>query len=191
MGSDMCISDRGWIMSDEKIEQEQKPETIHELSETPFGANAEPEAAAPAEEEQITMEAAMSGSTGVDYAGTFNSLSVGDVVEGVVVHIDREGVLVDVGTKSEGIIKPNEISKDPSLSPEEVVSVGEKIKVYVVEPESREGGPLLSKKRADFENAWDRVEKAFETGEVIKAMVTDSVKGGLVVDLGIRGFVTA
>ena len=182
-------------MSDEKIEQEQKPAPIHELSETPFGANAEPEVeapAAPAEvEEPMTMEAAMSGSTGVDYSGTFKSLTAGDVVDGIVVHIDREGVLVDVGTKSEGTIKPNEISKDPTLNPEDVVTVGERIKVYVVAPDSRDGGPVLSKKRADFENAWDRVERAFGTGEVIKAMVTDRVKGGLVVDLGIRGFVPA
>jgi len=128
---------------------------------------------------------------GVDYSGTFKSLNVGDVVDGVVVHIDHEGVLVDVGTKSEGTIKPNELSRDPSLSPEEVVSIGEKIKVYVVEPESQEGGPVLSKKRADFENAWERVEKAYQEGTVLKAMVTDRVKGGLVVDLGVRGFVPA
>ncbi|MDH7602230.1 MAG: 30S ribosomal protein S1, partial [Armatimonadota bacterium] len=66
-----------------------------------------------------------------------------------------------------------------------------KIKVYVVEPESQDGGPVLSKKRADFENAWERVEKAYEEGSTLKAMVTDRVKGGLVVDLGIRGFVPA
>ncbi|MEN6358379.1 MAG: 30S ribosomal protein S1 [Armatimonadota bacterium] len=192
-------------MSDENVEREQTSVHTHEMSETPFGSGAnEPgqvdESLKPAEEsvtteaeEPMTMEAAMAqmGGAGVDYSGTFRSLSPGDVVEGVVVHIDREGVLVDVGTKSEGVIKPNELTRDPSLEPEEVVSIGEKIKVYVVESESHEGGPVLSKKRADFENAWDRVDKAFADKEVIKAMVTDRVKGGLVVDLGIRGFVPA
>ncbi len=144
-------------------------------------------------EEQVSMEAAMAemGGQNVDYSGTFKTLNVGDVVDGVVVHIDKEGVLVDVGTKSEGVIKPGELARDSSLTPEEVVSVGEKIKVYVVESESQEGGPVLSKKRADFENAWERVEKAYSEGSILKAMVTDRVKGGLVADLGIRGFVPA
>lgn len=208
-------------MSDEKTEQERKATPIHELSATPFGGHsdteeteavaenaaetqaeqtapaeetpAQPEEAVEQAEEPMSMEAAIAqmGSHGVDYSGTFRSLRVGDVVDGVVVHIDREGVLVDVGTKSEGVIRPGELARDQSLTPEEVVSVGEKIKVYVVEPESSEGGPLLSKKRADFENAWEKVEKAHGDKSVIKAMVTDRVKGGLVVDLGIRGFVPA
>jgi 4-hydroxy-3-methylbut-2-enyl diphosphate reductase len=158
-------------------------------SQSNFGVEAKPQES----EEQVSMESAMAemGGQGVDYSGTFKSLNVGDVVDGVVVHIDKEGVLVDVGTKSEGVIRPGELARDPSLTPEEVVSVGEKIKVYVVESESQEGGPLLSKKRADFENAWERVEKAYSDGSVLKAMVTDRVKGGLVVDLGIRGFVPA
>lgn len=205
-------------MQDERIDQEQKATTSCEMSETPFGASqpgsesgaddqgngtpeqsAEPEQPVAAETEQseepMSMEAAMAmadaGGAGVDYSGTFKSLTEGDVVDGVVVHIDREGVLVDVGTKSEGTIKPGELTRDPGLSPEEVVSVGERIKVYVVQADSQDGGPILSKKRADFENAWERVEKAHQTGEVLKAMVTDRVKGGLVVDLGIRGFVPA
>ncbi len=204
-------------MSDERNEQETyRP--IHELSETPFGAassqheapaSSEPAAARedpkpepqedpkPQEDEEvgeeICMETAMAamGSGGVDYSGTFRSLSVGQVVDGVVVHIDREGVLVDVGTKSEGTVKLTELTRDPNVNPEDVVAVGDKIKVYVVESESHEGGPVLSKKRADFENAWDRVEHALASGGVIKAMVNDRVKGGLVVDLGIRGFVPA
>lgn len=186
---------------------EQKPEVTEAEAEQPQEAPAEEtqpvaEAQAPAEEaeapaapepveaeEPMTMEAAMASS--VDYSGTFKGLVAGDVVDGIVVHIDREGVLVDVGTKSEGIIRPGELSRDQSLDPEEVVSVGEKIRVYVVDPEGHDGGPVLSKKRADFENAWERVEKAYGDGSVLKAMVSDRVKGGLVVDLGIRGFVPA
>lgn len=200
-------------MSDEKIEQEQETGPHHEMSETPFGTTPateqvaepaaeaeapaeepeavaeEPAAAEPVEEEPMTMEAAMAASE--DGEGGFKRLREGEVVDGVVVHIDREGVLVDVGTKSEGHVRPNELSRDPGANPEDVVSVGEKIRVYVVQTDSQEGGPVLSKKRADFENAWDRVEKAHRDKEVLKAMVSDRVKGGLVVDLGIRGFVPA
>lgn len=207
-------------MLDEQSEMEKKNIPLHEFAETPLGTHAsDPSKAHDSEQstasEQVSHDesqadalqeeasereqqegAAMDDTSsaqqeGIDYSGTFKSLNVGDVVDGVVVHIDREGVLVDVGTKSEGTIKPDELSRDPSLSPEEVVSVGEKIKVYVVEPESQEGGPVLSKKRADFENAWERVEKAYQEGSTLRAMVTDRVKGGLVVDLGIRGFVPA
>lgn len=126
-----------------------------------------------------------------DVKGDYPTLSEGDVVEGTVVHIDREGVLVDVGTKSEGIIRLPELTRDPSQNPEDVVSVGETIKVYVLKPEGADGNLLLSKKRADFEIAWDRVQLAHDEGQYLTAMVTDRVKGGLVVDLGIRGFVPA
>ncbi len=178
---------------EEEAKPEQEPEEQAEQTAQEAEAPAQVEETPREAEEPMTMEAAMAqmGGQGVDYSGTFKSLRVGDVVDGVVVHIDREGVLVDVGTKSEGVIRPGELARDPSLTPEEVVSVGEKIKVYVVESESQEGGPLLSKKRADFENAWEKVEKAYADKGVIKAMVTDRVKGGLVVDLGIRGFVPA
>jgi 4-hydroxy-3-methylbut-2-enyl diphosphate reductase len=127
----------------------------------------------------------------IDYAGTFRALNEGDVVRGRVVHIDREGVLVDVGTKSEGLIPPNELSREPGRSLESLVKVGDHIDVYVMDIDDQEGNLILSKKRADFEKAWDRVMEAQTEGRTIQAMVTDRVKGGLVVDLGIRGFVPA
>lgn len=126
-----------------------------------------------------------------DYSRTFRSLSEGDLVDGVVVHIDKDSVLVDVGTKSEGVIRLGELAQQPVESPEEVVSVGDRIDVYVMETDSQDGGLILSKKRADFERAWERVIEAFEQDRPITAMVTDRVRGGLVVDLGIRGFVPA
>ncbi|MHB0913475.1 MAG: 30S ribosomal protein S1 [Armatimonadota bacterium] len=129
------------------------------------------------------------GAGSVDYSNTFRTLSQGDLVDGVVVHIDKEGVLVDVGTKSEGIIRPHELSTGPVQDVESVVSVGDTIEVYVMQPEGEDGNLMLSKKRADFEKAWDKVQHTFEGGKVLNAMVTDRVKGGLVVDLGIRGFV--
>ena len=123
------------------------------------------------------------------YSDSFKGLSKGDLVEGVVVHIDQEGVLVDVGMKSEGIIRPGELSIQRVDSPEDVVAVGDKIKVYVMQSEDGDGNLILSKKRADFEKAWERVQAAFDEGKVVTAMVTDRVKGGLQVDLGVRGFV--
>ncbi len=126
-----------------------------------------------------------------DYSRSFPSLNEGDVVQGTVVHIDREGVLVDVGTKSEGIIRRNELSRDSSIPAEQIVKVGERIDVYVIEAENQDGNLILSKKRADFEKAWERVQEAKDQNLTITAMVTDRVKGGLVVDLGIRGFVPA
>ena len=122
-------------MSDENMEQGQENAPVHGLSETPFGAgSSESEAAEPVEqaepvaqvepeevaeaaevEEPMTMEAAMAGmgGPGVDYSGTFRSLTPGDVVDGVVVHIDREGVLVDVGTKSEG--HDHDLTNSPAI----------------------------------------------------------------------------
>src|SRR5439155_12526981 len=127
----------------------------------------------------------------IDYNQTFRKLSEGDVVKGVVVHIDREGVLVDVRTKSEGLIPPNELSREPGMNVDDIVKVGDRIDVYVLETDDQEGNLILSKKRADFEKAWDRVIEAQTDNRTINAMVTDRVKGGLVVDLGIRGFVPA
>jgi predicted RNA-binding protein with RPS1 domain len=126
-----------------------------------------------------------------DFESMFKDLAEGDVVIGTVVHIDKDGVLVDVGAKSEGIIRPNELSREPFDNIEDVVSVGEAVKVVVIGRDRDDGNLLLSKKRADFEKAWDRVIEALNAGTILHAMVTERVKGGLVVDLGIRGFVPA
>lgn len=125
-------------------------------------------------------------SEGVEAA--FRTLTEGEVVRGEIVRIDREGVLVDVGQKSEGLIKPQEMGREDS---ESTLTVGDSVDVMVMQGETAEGQILLSKKRADFEKAWEHVIRAQESEEVITAMVTDRVKGGLVVDLGIRGFIPA
>lgn len=132
------------------------------------------------------------GRRSVDYTDTLKALTEGEVVTGVVVHIDREGVLVDIGTKSEGIIPLNELSRDQSRRAEQIVQPGMEVDVYVLNADDEETGQvILSKRRADFEKAWDRVLEAKDKGEIITARVTERVKGGLVVDLGIRGFVPA
>jgi len=108
------------------------------------------------------------------------------IVQGTVVRVDNEGVLVDVGAKSEGLIPSAEMSREGSAAD---VSVGDRIDVMVVRVEGEEGNITLSKRRADFEMAWRRVQNAHQTSKILHAMVVDKVKGGLVVDLGMRGFV--
>jgi len=115
-------------------------------------------------------------------------LTVGQIVDGLIVHIDEQGALVDVGTKSEGHIATSELSGGEEGKP---LEVGDRVAVYVVRPEDEDGSPVLSKKRADYELMWTHITKAHQQGEVLSAMVTERVKGGLVVDLGLRGFLPA
>jgi len=149
--------------------------------------NGQPVAPPPAASPVVREDKPMSQS---DFESMFKELAEGDVVVGTVVHIDKDGVLVDVGSKSEGIIRPNELSREPYDNIEDVVQVNEPVKVVVI-GRTEEGQLLLSKKRADFEKAWDKVIEALSSGVLLHAMVTERVKGGLVVDLGIRGFVPA
>lgn len=177
--ADKAISETAEEIVD-KTEASIEPKESVEPVEAPKSVEEPVKAAEPVKEE--------SGSH-VDYSNTFRSLEEGDLVNGVVVHIDKEGVLVDVGTKSEGIIRPGELSVGHVQSVEDVVSVGDRIDVIVIQSENEDGNLILSKKRADFEKAWERVQQAHDDQRTLTAMVTDRVKGGLVVDLGIRGFV--
>ena len=120
----------------------------------------------------------------------FRALVDGDIIQGIVVDIDREGILVDVGLKSEGLVPPDHIS-NRSAGPQEPIKPGDKIDVYVLDSENQEGNLILSKKRADYEKSWQRIMQAHKDDDIIFALVTDRVKGGLVVDVGIRGFVPA
>jgi 4-hydroxy-3-methylbut-2-enyl diphosphate reductase len=115
------------------------------------------------------------------------TLAERQIVKGTVVRVDSEGVLVDVGAKSEGFIPPKELSARGEVPPG--IAVGDRIDVYVMKVEGEEGSILLSKKRADLAQAWERVQRAHDAGSILHAMVVDKVKGGLVVDLGLRGFV--
>lgn len=115
------------------------------------------------------------------------TLAERQIVKGTVVRVDSEGVLVDVGAKSEGFIPPRELSARGEEGPG--LEVGDHIDVYVMKVEGEEGNILLSKRRADLLLAWERLQQAFEAGTILHAMVVDKVKGGLVVDLGVRGFV--
>jgi small subunit ribosomal protein S1 len=126
-----------------------------------------------------------------NYAATMVSFDEGDVVKGNVVRIDKDEVLVDIGYKSEGVIPSNELSIRKSVDPGDEVELGEEIDALVLTKEDAEGRLVLSKKRARFEKAWRRIEAAAESGEPVEGSVIEVVKGGLILDLGVRGFLPA
>ncbi len=120
---------------------------------------------------------------------TYTPFTKGERVEATVIQLDKERVFVDLGMKSEGILPLNELTDENVDSPADLVSVGDKIDVIVIKPGNGEKSTIVSKKRADFENAWHQVVKANATGETIEAPVVDRVKGGLIADVGVKGFV--
>ncbi|MGZ4481950.1 MAG: 30S ribosomal protein S1, partial [Gaiellales bacterium] len=126
-----------------------------------------------------------------DYDRTITEFSEGDVVTGTVVRVDRDEILVDIGYKSEGVIPISELSIRRSVNPEEEVQVGQEIDALVLQKEDADGRLILSKKRARFEKAWRRIEAAAESGEAVEGLVIEVVKGGLIIDLGVRGFLPA
>jgi len=115
----------------------------------------------------------------------------GDIVEGTIVKIDRDEVLLDIGYKSEGVIPAKELSIRHDIDPNEVVHVGDRIEALVLQKEDKEGRLILSKKRAQYERAWGRIEEVMQSGGTIKGPVIEVVKGGLIVDIGLRGFLPA
>jgi small subunit ribosomal protein S1 len=126
-----------------------------------------------------------------NYDATIKPFEEGDVVTGSVVRIDKDEVLVDIGYKSEGVIPANELSIRRSVDPSEEVSLGEQVDALVLTKEDQEGRLVLSKKRARFEKAWRKIEAAAESGEPVEGIVIEVVKGGLILDLGVRGFLPA
>ncbi len=126
-----------------------------------------------------------------NYAATMVSFDEGDVVNGKVVRIDKDEVLVDIGYKAEGVIPSNELSIRKSVDPAEEVELGEEVDALVLTKEDAEGRLILSKKRARFEKAWRRIEVAADSGEPVEGSVIEVVKGGLILDLGVRGFLPA
>ena len=126
-----------------------------------------------------------------NYDLTIPIFSEGDVVTGRVVRVDKDEVLVDIGYKSEGVIPLPELSIRKSVRPDEEVSLGEMVDALVMQKEDQEGRLILSKKRARFEKAWKRIEAAAAAGENVEGTVIEVVKGGLILDLGVRGFLPA
>src|ERR687893_381516 len=115
----------------------------------------------------------------------------GDIVEGEVVRIDRDEVLVDIGYKSEGLVPSNELTIRKGADPQEVVELGQRLEALVLQKEDADGRLILSAKRAAFERAWNRIEDAYNDQRTVEGPVIEVVKGGLILDIGLRGFLPA
>jgi small subunit ribosomal protein S1 len=122
---------------------------------------------------------------------TLKFFNDGDLISGIVVKIDRDEVLLDVGYKTEGVIPSRELSIRHDADPSEIVSVGDVVEALVLQKEDKEGRLILSKKRAQYERAWGDVEKIKEADGTVTGTVIEVVKGGLIVDIGLRGFLPA
>ena len=122
---------------------------------------------------------------------TIKYFNDGDIVEGTVVKVDHDEVLLDIGYKTEGVILSRELSIKHDVNPDDVVAVGDQIEALVLQKEDKEGRLLLSKKRAQYERAWGQIEKVKEEDGVVTGTVIEVVKGGLILDIGLRGFLPA
>lgn len=125
------------------------------------------------------------------YSQSMVTVEDGQLVEGTVVKIDRDEVLLDIGYKAEGVIPSRELSIRNDADPFEIVSMGEAIEALVLQKEDKEGRLVLSKKRAQYERAWGKIEEVKEADGIVKGNVIEVVKGGLIVDIGLRGFLPA
>jgi small subunit ribosomal protein S1 len=186
-------------------EAEPQPEPIAvEAEATPApegGAEAEPQTEAVPEVDAVAPDAAPERSTPMTMAELLDdpdnevkSLKHGDVVEGTVVRIDPDEILVDFGGKSEGVVSNRELMsrrgpRDGGDESRPELKVGDEVLVYVLQPESPEGHAVLSLRRAGLERKWRAMQERFDAGEIVEAKVIDHNKGGLIVDLGVRGFV--
>src|SRR5688572_11415548 len=124
-------------------------------------------------------------------SGTIVEFDDGDIVNGTVVKIDKDEVLLDIGYKSEGVIPSRELSIRNDVDPSEVVALGDHVEALVLTKEDKEGRLVLSKKRAQYERAWGTIEKIKEEEGVVSGPVIEVVKGGLILDIGLRGFLPA
>jgi len=123
--------------------------------------------------------------------GTIVNFDDGDIVTGTVVKVDKDEVLLDIGFKSEGVIPARELSIRHDVDPSEIVTMGEEIEALVLQKEDKEGRLILSKKRAQYERAWGTIERVKEANGVVSGPVIEVVKGGLILDIGLRGFLPA
>lgn len=153
-------------------------------------------APAPAMDDASLFEAALASldqeeRTETTTTAGFRKLAKGDRIEATVIQVERDRVFVDLGTKSEGVVPLAELTEENLETAEGHVAAGDKISVVVLRPEGADGNAIVSKKRADFEDAWQRIVDSYGEGSTLTAQVVDRVKGGLVVDIGVRGFVPA
>ncbi len=158
-------------------------ELAAEIADAPAAAEEEPEPVRDLGPEPSTMEELLA-----EQDSDIKSFKHGDVVEGTVVRIDKDEILVDIGAKSEGVVSNRELyGRNAETQP--ALAIGDIVLVYVLQPESPEGHVVLSLRRAGLERKWRSMQEQFESGVIIEAPVIDHNKGGLIVDCGIRGFV--
>lgn len=122
---------------------------------------------------------------------TIKYFNDGDIVEGTIVKVDRDEVLLDIGYKTEGVIPSRELSIKHDVDPNEVVTVSDHVEALVLQKEDKEGRLILSKKRAQYERAWGTIEKIKDEDGIVTGTVIEVVKGGLILDIGLRGFLPA
>jgi len=197
--------------------QPEKPEIVAEtsvapsseaaVSESPSGdvstaaaavADATPSPSAPSQggktEDEMLFEAALAD-MGSDEpgreTGSAGAVSKGERIEAKVIQVEKDRVFVDLGTKAEGVVPLNELTDENVDSAIGLFNIGDTFEVIVLRSSSGDGNPVVSKRRADFDQAWHKIIEAFEEGRMFDAQVVDRVKGGLVVDIGVRGFVPA
>lgn len=183
----------GWIIEEVysrmlEFEDMKEEEVMEEQNEDVVEAEPPVEEAVPPQEEKAQDDEMQQE---MDDAVEVKNLQNGEVVKGVVVQVNQDEVLVDVGAKSEGVIPLRELSNFSVDSPQDIVNVGDEINVYVLKSEDNEGKVILSKQKADEEEAWNRLEENMQEGQIIKGNVREVVKGGLLVDVGVRAFLPA
>ncbi len=137
------------------------------------------------------IENDLEGSLDDAYTASMVSVEDGQLVKGSVVRVDRDEVLLDIGYKSEGVIPARELSIRNAVDPSEIVSIGDELEALVLQQEDKEGRLVLSKKRAQYERAWGTIEEVKERDGVVSGPVIEVVKGGLIIDIGLRGFLPA
>ena len=150
-----------------------------------------PEGTAGAYVPRQIIENDLVGSLDDAYTNSMVSVEDGQMVTGTIVRVDRDEVLLDIGYKSEGVIPSRELSIRNHVDPSEVVNVGDEVEALVLQKEDKEGRLVLSKKRAQYERAWGTIESIKEREGVVSGPVIEVVKGGLIIDIGLRGFLPA
>ncbi len=193
------MKELGEVTEAQETLTEEKEAAANGIEERTVGSLEGPEENLPADAEQPAPEGEEEKEEGrpqtsleeMKEAVEVRALRPGQVVRGVVVQVNNDEVLVDVGAKSEGVIPLKELSVFEVTSPQDVVRVGDEIEVVVVKVEDNEGRLLLSKARADIRRAWVELQERMENGEPVEGVVREVVKGGLLVDVGLRAFLPA
>ena len=188
------VKEQDEVKENEEEVQEEKVEAVEEVTEEEVEEEAEEIVDEAAEEVEEDTEETEEESETKEFNYSDNDiadLKKGQKVTGTVVEVNDDGVYVDVGYKTEGFIPKEELNHRKVDDPRDLVEEDEEIEVIILTLENEEGNMILSKKKADYEKAWERIIEAYENDEIIEAEVTKEVKGGLVVDVGVRGFIPA